>query len=366
MRKLLMASAAILGMSLGVADAAQVSVSSPTTPGISGFFGGSTKVQPGQISVRIDLLEAVYGVAGWGTTDSVNGNKVQPYGIIGYPRLYMGVDAMATNGLKYGLFWEIRNNNSSGFPASGTAGNAGSSGNSTGGTLFWRRDYLYIGTDQLGIVRLGQSDGPMSAFVIGAFDDVATGLWNGDINDWSNGASYGLTGSFPNWGWMDVGAEYTSAKIVYLSPNFAGFDFMGTYEPSTANLTDGQNCNNASGGGFINCNNQSTSTAANDLQRRRNTLEAGIRYRGAFSGVGIAASLVGAYGGHINAGPDNPGVGGGSFTDIHGDKITLAPVKNFDNLGMGMFGATISYLGVTVGGNIIGGQYNGQMATLPS
>ena len=84
--------------------------------------------------------------------DNIRGDKVQPYGIIGYPRFYLGFDGMATNGLKYGMFWEIRNgaNRSATVnqAASGTAGNAGSSGSSSDQTLFWRRDFGYIGTDR--------------------------------------------------------------------------------------------------------------------------------------------------------------------------------------------------------------------------
>ncbi len=384
MRKLLMATAAMLGASLGMAQAAQISVvnpslttqppvtiTGPATAALSAGFKPPLAVAPGSMVVRLELRENVYAVGGWNSTDNIRGDKVQPYGIIGYPRFYLGFDGMATNGLKYGVFWEIRNgaNRSSSVSsaASGTAGNPGNSGASSDQTLFWRRDYGYIGTDQLGILRVGQSDGPMSMMLVSTFDDVATGLWNGDINDWSNGGSYGLQGSFPNWPFMDIGNEYTTAKAVYLSPSFAGFDFAISFEPSTANITDTQNCTGATASaGFTNCNNQSTSTAANDLQRRRNTIEAGLRYRGSFGGFGIAGSVIGAVGGHINSGPGNPGLGGGSFTDINGHLITLHPVNNFQNLAMADVGLGVTFAGVTVGGNLIGGQYNGQMATLPA
>jgi hypothetical protein len=385
MRKLLMATAAIMGVSLGVAQAAEVSVvnpslpqqpvppAAPATPALSAGFKQQplATVGPGQIVVRLELRENVYFVDGWSSTDNIRGDKVQPYGIIGYPRLYMGFDAMATNGLRYGVFWEIRNgaNRSStvSSTASGTAGNAGASGASSDQTLFWRRDYGYVGTDQLGILRIGQTDGPMSNMLTATFDDIATGGWNGDINDWENGGSYGLQGSFPNWPFFDVGAEYTTAKLVYLSPKFAGVDFAFSFEPSTANITDTQNCLGATASvGFTGCNNQSTSTLATDLQRRRNTIEAGLRYNGSFNGFGVAASIIGAYGGHVNAGPGNPGVGGATFTDITGHTIVLHPTTSFQNLAIGDVGLGVTFAGVTVGGNVIGGQYNGQMAALNS
>jgi hypothetical protein len=372
-----MATAAVLGASLGLANAAQVFTTPTGTLPPSGQAPSPAAPQPGQIVVRIDLRENVYAVAGWSTFDSVNGNKQQPYGIIGYPRFFFGWDGLTNNGLKYGAFWEVRNgaNRSSTTTnsASGTPGNTGSSANSADQTLFWRRDFGYIGTDALGTLRLGQTDGPMSLFIVGTFDDFATGGWNGDINDWIQGGSYGLTGAFPNWPFFDVGTEYTTAKAVYLSPSFYGLDFAFSYEPSTANITDGPSCPNSSinsalgpSGNFVNCSAQSTSNAANDLQRRRNTIELGLRYRGSFGGVGIAASAVGAYGGHVNPGPFNPGVGAATFTDIHGTVVHLQPTSRFDNIGVGDFGLALTFYGVTVGGNIIFGDYNGQFAPKPT
>ena len=385
MRKLLMASAAVLGASLGIAQAAEVSVvnpslpqqptppAAPATPALSHSFTAQplAGLAPGQIVVRLELEENTYFASGWSTTQSVRGDKMQPYGILGYPRLYMGFDGEATNGLLYGVYWQIRNGPNRGVTASnnsasGTAGSTGASANSGDQTLFWRYNYGYVGTAQLGILRAGETDGPMSSLLTGVFDDIATGGWNGDINDWENGASYGLQGSAPNWPFFDIGNVYTTAKLVYISPKFFNMvDGAIGYEPSTANLSDGQGCTGATAtAGFTNCNNQSTSTAANDLQRRRNTIDAGIRFGNTFDGVGIKASLIGAYGGFVNAGPGNPGVGGDTFTDIHGSTVTLTPVTRFQNVEVGFGGATVSYAGFTVGGSMIGGQYNGQEAPL--
>ena len=119
MRKLLMATAAMVGASLGMANASQIELATPT--GLTQSSQGTNlpiyapqapspaAPQPGQIVVRIDLRENMYAVGGWSSLDSVNGNKQQPYGIIGYPRFYLGFDGKAANGLTYGMFWEIRN-----------------------------------------------------------------------------------------------------------------------------------------------------------------------------------------------------------------------------------------------------------------
>jgi hypothetical protein len=281
--------------------------------------------------------------------------------------MYMGFDALATNGLMYGVFFEMRNNSSAGFGASSTPGNPGVSGNSTGNTLFWRRDYGYIGTAQAGILRLGQTDGPLSNLLTGVFDDIATGGFNGDINAWDNGNSFTL-GSMPQWPFPDLGNEYTSAKIVYLSPKFFNsLDGVISWEPNTGNVTDGNNCNGPTATtGFVNCLAQSTSTAANDLQRRREFLEAGLRFGTTYNGWGIAASVIGAGGGHVNPAFNNPGVGGATFTDVHGKEVVLKPTTSFDNLWVGFGGVAVTFAGVTVGGAVIGGQYNGILAALPS
>ncbi|MGH7155018.1 MAG: hypothetical protein ACREF3_13925, partial [Acetobacteraceae bacterium] len=331
--------AAVVSTGLGTAQAAQILTSTATgltpssqssgLPVYAAQAPNPAAPAPGQIVVHIDVRENVYAIAGWDSFSSVHGNKQQPYAILGYPRLYFGADARATNGLKYGVFMEIRNNSSNGFPASGTPGNAGASGNSTGGTLYWRRDYLYVGTDNLGTLRLGQTDGPGSLFLTGTFDDFASGLFNGDIIAFSQGGSFCNACATPNWPFPDfVGAEYTTAKAVYLSPSFAGINFGLSFEPSTANLTDTQNCPNTpigNSGNFINCSNQSTSNAANDLQRRQTTIEAGLRYRATYGQVGVAANLNGYFGGQVNPGPFNPGVGGATFTDIQGKTVTLKP-----------------------------------------
>ena len=392
MRKLLMAAAAAVavGASLGIAQAAEVSVvnpslpqqpTAPAAPATPALSNGNNpvplgSVAPGQLVMRIELQENVYFASGWSTTQSQGGDKMQPYGILGYPRLYMGVDGQATNGLLYGVYWQIRNGCETGVTCtsagSGTAGSAGVSGQSGENSLFWRYAYIYAGTAQLGIGRIGVTPGPMMLFLgPGVFDDIATGGWNGDINDWENGASFGQSGSAPNWPWPDVGNEYDSAKVVYLSPKFWNMmNFGFSYEPSDSLLTDGQNCAGANttslGTGFTNCNNQSTSTAANDLQRRRNTIELGGQFSNTFNGVGISAAIAGMFGGHVLPAANNPGLGSfTSFTAGNGKTVTgSSGTTNFENILAGEARAAVTFAGVTVGGSVIGGQYNGQWAPL--
>ncbi len=76
MRKLLMATAAIVGasLSLGMANAAQVYNSDPTKPVTSSVGSGSAgtlALAPGQMTIRIDLRENAYVVGSWGSANSV-------------------------------------------------------------------------------------------------------------------------------------------------------------------------------------------------------------------------------------------------------------------------------------------------------
>lgn len=353
MRKLLMATAAIVGasLSLGMANAATVYNSDPTKPITSSVGSGSAgtlALAPGQMAIRIDLRENAYVIGSWGSADSVNGNKQSPFEILGYPRLYMEFDAMATNGLKYGLMWEIRNNG----PSNNATSSVGSPGTNSGSeTLFWRRDFGYFGMDNIGTLRLGQTDGPVSLLMVGTFDDVATGLFNGDINGAGVGGG-GFNGVVPWWPFPDGGNIYTTTKAVYLSPSFAGFDFGVGYEPFTQSLNDGNNCS-LGAPGPTGCATQTSSSNSGDLQRRRNTIDAAIRYRGNFGPAGIAANISTVQGGVVN-----PNAGAGIITPS-------GKISQFDNVSIYDGGLTATFAGLTVGGNVIWGQYNGQWAPKP-
>ncbi|MDE2582469.1 MAG: hypothetical protein KGL52_12620 [Rhodospirillales bacterium] len=355
MRKALLATAALLGMSYGIGHAAEISVVSTTPTGVSGFVSPQLKAKPGQIVVHLSFRENVYMEASWfghnGTSSSglassnAGGDKLQPQAITGYSRIFGGFDAQTTSGLKYGAVMEIRENNfgtnSSGKygGAGGGAPSTGASGQSFANTLYIRRGYGYIGTDQIGLLRIGEMDGPMSLFLTGVFDSLGTGGFNGDLNTYNS--------TTPIWPFEDVGNNYTTAKIMYLSPMYEGFQAAISYEPNSANLQDNYfTCSTAD------CFTTSSSNSANELVRRRNTIEAGIRYVGTLFGtVGINTSLTGTTAGRVNPGP------------------TAAPAlgtTSFRNQLFGDFGIALTYAGLTVGANVQGGRVNGQFANMPS
>ena len=125
MRKLLLASAATVGL-VGTAVAQTPPVPTemlgvPSQP--STYLGGNNSLNsdgsalpsspsaptPGTMTVHLNgRVWGYFGVQG-GSSSVVAGNMA-PDQFIAYFRLYPGVDALATNGLRYGAIVEIRQN----------------------------------------------------------------------------------------------------------------------------------------------------------------------------------------------------------------------------------------------------------------
>ena len=153
--------------------------------------------------------------------------KLNPYALDSFMRLYFGADAMATNGLRYGAGIELREN-FSGQIGSNTSTNA--SGYSSLSTVFVRRAFTYVAGENWGIVRFGMADG-----VIGIFDN---GVTSGQflINGFGGGDNQNVSGAaIPFFFLATQGAEYDNTKLVYLSPQIAGFDFGLQWAPNTSN-----------------------------------------------------------------------------------------------------------------------------------
>ena len=166
------------------------------------------------------------------TALGVNGTgpvKLAPDTLYSYARLYLGADAMAANGLRYGAAMEIRENFAGEISNNGTSG---ASGQSSLQTLFVRRAFTYLAGDQWGLVRLGQADG-----LISLFDNGVTTFQYLPTNNLQNGDDFAMltptNSSVPFFFVSGSGNEY--AKAIYLSPQFAGFDFGIRYAPNTSN-----------------------------------------------------------------------------------------------------------------------------------
>jgi hypothetical protein len=318
---------------------------------------------PGTMTIHLNgRVWGYFGVQG-GSSSDVAGNKVNPYQMIGYFRLYPGVDALATNGLRYGAIVEIRQNflgqnyglnignanvgSATPLASNGTAANYSSSasGSSCGSTLYVRREAVYLGSDQVGIVRIGQDDGPFSQFDNGVTTfQFGTGAWNGDGPDNFIGSG-AVVWPF----WSGVGAEYVPARVAYFSPRFAGFDIGASFAPN-----NGANNAAACGVAAAGCLavSTATSTAFGGENRQTNWYEIMGRYQGNFGGLGIYGILGYSGSGHVHVWGATPGGIGGTTTAYNGFSV-------------GDGGLALTYAGFTVGGNVLWGAYNGQVGLKP-
>jgi predicted porin len=302
--------------------------------------------------------------------NGIGSAKLQPQNISSYARLYAGADGMATNGLRYGAAIEIRENFSGQISNSGSSG---ASGYSSLETTYVRRAFVYMAGDQWGIVRAGQADGLISIFDNGVttFQFLPSGNLNGgDLQDFPSAVS-------PAFVFLgQAGNEYDNNKLVYLSPQFAGFDFGLQYAPNTSNgfgnggnntngLTNsiigagtgtGLSCSVANSG----CPSLSSGPGIQDGARMINQTAVGARYQGLLGGVGVLAYGVYEFSGHADyTGLTTPAILG--VTSQPGSKFS----GQYNNLSIGSGGVALSYAGVTVGGNVVGGQMNGQLGLQP-
>jgi hypothetical protein len=299
---------------------------------------------PGSVVIRVNARVVFYGAAESSSLDKTPGSgpsntgaaKINPYTTLGFMRLYFGMDGLATNGLRYGAAIEVRQNAGA---AAGSTSSTGSSASTTGSTLYVRRAFSYLAGDRWGIVRLGQADSPLGIFDNGVttFQNFDDGAWNGDIN------AAIPSNAQPTFPFLSLtGADYGSAKIVYFSPQYAGFDFGLSYAPNNAALQDSGCAIPATG-----CYQLSSSSVAADALRYTNWYIGAVRYQNSFGPVGVYA--MGAYygSGHVNYTGATPG-------------------SQVENLSVGDFGAAVTYAGFIVGGHGTIGTYNGQGALQPA
>lgn len=418
MRKLLMASAAILGATSGLAFAQTPAAPNQgqyvgpygagpaannnnnswgvaNTPTGSAAAGPLSTVYapnvdavpaPGTVVIRINgrvevdvsanytSLDRGYGS---GVNSNVpNGYKVNPVGVGSYMRVYPAFDGLAANGLRYGASVELRENFASGVNSG--AGSAGTytatvnsatatatspSSNTSAETVFVRRAFAYLASDKAGIVRLGQGDG-----VLGLFDNCifTTQCWDAGLGNFNGGAnqSFGPAAALGiPFVWLSqAGAEYANNKIVYLSPQFYGFDFGVQYAPNMGNSEQ-------YGGLGVGCNQASYScislTSGTDATRWYNQVGVGLRFQQTFGAVDAKA-----YGFYETAGKENIGTYATTLqartgATVAGNAAGAYDVR-YDNLSFYKAGVALTAFNTTIAADYIGGAVNGQLAMRPT
>ena len=324
--------------------------------------------QPGTVNMRINLEVNEFPMAAWwtgmngsGTPASNAGNKQQPFGISGYIRLDFGLDGMSRNGIRYGAFTEIRENNTTNITGSSTAitttsaTGAASTGTLTGissgfaqsasadsgdNTLYVRQANTYVGTDHLGFLRIGTGLGAQTLFETGLVDDFDWGGW-----DQFSGGINAPTNVQPVWPWADVGAEYMAGRVMYVSPVIDGFDFGIAFAPNNSTPFNGSGC--SAGYGGVGCATQSSSTLSGDYGRYRDELGIAARYRNSFGPVGFAVS--------------------GIYTTSGKVDDAASALQPYNGLNVGDVGVSVQYnRQVELAGNVMWGDFNGAWGLQPT
>jgi len=404
MRKLLLASAAILGATGGLAMA-QVAPApsqgmmmapygagpSPNTNnnawadphtvsgsaaagGLSGYGsqGGSsyTVPAPGTVVIRLggkveaDISAGSGSLSSYRAAGVVGGipattYKVNPINIGSYMRLYPGFDGMSANGIRYGAAIELRENFQNaqgGNYIAGATANAPSSAsvNTSAQTVMVRRAFTYLASDKAGLVRLGQGDGLISLFDNCIFSsqcwDAGVGVFQGNIYGgfYPTNASGGGAVNYP---WLaQAGAEYGNNKIVYLTPQFYGFDFGIQYAPSQGNAyantspnagISGQPATGTPSDALIGI------TSGSTTNRWINQWAVGGRYEHTFDSVDVKA-----YGVYMGAGHES--------APITSAALNLMPISLYQG------GLAVTTGGLTAAVTYQGGNVNNQLGLLQS
>jgi len=303
MRKILLGTTAVVGLAI----AAPAAFAQSVAPG-SGTQGATLTAAPtpralagaGGMTVR---LGGYYEFSGANIQDD-NDRAARLGGFTGKARqrndfrndmeLNVFVDGTAANGLKYGAVLEMQADNVSG---------------GTGVDFDEMYGFMKGGWGEF---RFGQEDSAASLLAIRAPGAGALGgdaVWDEFVNNTGLYSSPYITSG--------INDGNDSTKVIYLSPQFAGFDVGFSYAP---NAGEGERV---------------------DTQRDRTTLEneisAALRYRGTFGGVGVSAGAA------------------AMWADAPAD----AGAVTYEGVNAYFFGAQIAAAGFAVGGEYAFGAYNG-------
>jgi len=317
---------------------------------------------PGTINMRINSFVNEFPMATWfsgqngrGTPASNAGNKIGSFGVYGWIRIDLGIDGQTKNGIKYGAFTEIREDDT--IPVTGglvqaTSGfGQSASSDSTDNVLYVRHASVYIGTDQLGFLRIGTGIAPMTLYETGLTD-------NFDIGGWISFSGTNIPSNMaPIWPWADEGGQYMAATIIWTSPVVAGFDGAVGFIPNNSPPFDGSGCSSAFGG--VGCATQSSSVFTGDVQNRfRNEIGVALRYRNSFGPVGMNISGIYSVSGNVN---NNGTINGTNSAGVPETTTRYKGLRLYD------LGASFSlFRQWNIEGNVLWGNVNGNWALQPS
>jgi hypothetical protein len=306
-------------------------------------------------------------------TGAPNGFKLNPVGVASDIRLYFGADGLATNGLRYGAAIELWQN-FEGSTADSNPANSSNSGsaNSSGQTVFVRKEFAYIANDQVGILRVGGAEG-----VIGLMDPCifSSQCWDAGMGTLNGGGSSSLAAQAAiGIPWVfasQSGAEYATDKVAYLSPQVYGFDFGFNYVPSKGNLFgDGAGANPLQNGVCNEANAECPSVSSgNDATRWINMLGWALRYEHTFGAVDFKT-----YGLYETSGREDlttqayetPAQSRAAFANGAATGVNATQFLHYNDMGFYQAGVAVTVSDLTFAVDYMGGQVDGQLSLNPS
>lgn len=222
----------------------------PTTSGTVVRLGGYFDFSMGNVSDDADKATAR------NTAGSItNSNARQRNDFRTESEINLYVDGVAANGMRYGAMFELQMD-----------GMSSTAGNGTG--VDYDELYGFV-KGSWGELRFGNEDSAASLMQIRR----PSTLWMGDSDAWDEflaSSGYIIGG---------VGDGNDATKIIYLTPQFMGFDAGISYVP---NRFEGEQSNIPT----------STTNYQRDRTGLENEISAALRYRGTFGDVGVGASFV--------------------------------------------------------------------------
>ncbi|MFC3125152.1 porin [Pseudoroseomonas globiformis] len=300
MRKILLATTAVVATA--VLGMAEVKAQEAPTVRVGGYFRFNYAFTDQDVGLGPNR-----STANQGKSDFASDNEI-----------HVIVQGKAANGISYGATIEVQSdlNREAGPGFSKTS-------------VDIDEMYMWISSPTAGQLRFGDEDGVvLGAFANGWITNFGTGGVDGDAWDNVIGANYRpayIAGGYLN----------DSTKIIYTSPQFFGFDFGASFGFNTGEGED-SGCETFG----VGCDR--TDSFPYGTPRRKNEVQAAVRYRGSFAGVGLAATA-----GYIGSGVTKNTAG-----------------QSADGLAVGVFGLQATAYGATIGANYAYGVANSGLNVL--
>jgi hypothetical protein len=294
MRKILLGTTAVVGAAL-LAPGVATAQTAPTVR-IGGYFQtlyGYTR-QTGTVATNVSMNNI--GASDTAANGGVSPTQTNPNPVTGNipasarlsksdfnadAEVHVFVNGKTANGLTYGAVIEIQFDT-----AEAAVRNDARRAVSNKTTASIDEYYAFIASPTLGQFRMGDEDGPFG------------GLMNvGWVTNFGTGGIYGSWESFvarPNRTTTSPGGVGDNTKVIYLSPQFFGFDAGVSF---ALNEGEGEDTGCLNSFASLNCDTVYAATGntgfarSHDLPGRRNELQAMLRWRGSIAGVGLAASF---------------------------------------------------------------------------